>query len=196
MARKPMSEAKRKAMAAKSRATREKNKKKALELMGMSTERPKIRKPRKPMTPEQKKAAVERMKKAREARKKKAPPKNLQYAENVRNLPDDDPLSIKNVRKWINKNREKLKGMRGAKNSKVASERAEWTEIETYVQNLEKYLRVGVYFDNRAGVDREKKMRLKSVALAYYPDGTVKRTQGVFYPDLGCEWTLEMETNE
>jgi hypothetical protein len=31
------------------------------------------------------------------------------------------------------------------------------------------------------------------VAQAYYPDGTAKRTVGVFYPEIGERWTQEMD---
>jgi len=30
--------------------------------------------------------------------------------------------------------------------------------------------------------------------MAYYPDGTPKRTVGVFYPDIKAVWTNELET--
>ena len=29
--------------------------------------------------------------------------------------------------------------------------------------------------------------------MAYYPDGTPKRSVGVFYPDINIVWTNEME---
>jgi len=33
----------------------------------------------------------------------------------------------------------------------------------------------------------------RCVAMAYYPDGTPKRSVGVFYPDINIVWTNEME---
>ena len=33
---------------------------------------------------------------------------------------------------------------------------------------------------------------MRSVAMAYYPDGTPKRTVGVFYGDIGEVYTNEM----
>jgi hypothetical protein len=32
--------------------------------------------------------------------------------------------------------------------------------------------------------------------MAYYPDGTVKRTPGVFYADIGGEYTNEMAAED
>lgn len=178
----PLSKAALAKRAAKAKATREAKKKAALEQLGLDSKRKKIRKPRKPMTAEQKAAAAERLAKAREAR---GPAKNLQYAENVRLLPDDDPFSLVNVKSWLKTQKEFLKGLRGTKNSKEASERKLYNETFTYVTNLEAYLRHGVYSDHRAGENAELNVQLKCVKMAYYKDGTPKRTQGVYYPDLG-----------
>ena len=30
----------------------------------------------------------------------------------------------------------------------------------------------------------------------YHPDGTPKRSVGHWYPDIGCEWTREMEEDQ
>jgi hypothetical protein len=32
--------------------------------------------------------------------------------------------------------------------------------------------------------------------MAYYPDGTPKRSVGVFYPDIGAVWTSGMNETE
>ena len=38
------------------------------------------------------------------------------------------------------------------------------------------------------GDDEEKKTQWKCVAMAYNPDGTPKRSKGVYYPDIGMVW--------
>ena len=86
------------------KATKAANKAKALEKLGLNTERKKIRRTRK-MTEEQKQAARDRLAKARANR---GPSQNKLIAESVRNLPEDNPLSLKNVRSWIKENKELL----------------------------------------------------------------------------------------
>lgn len=176
---------------AKSKATREAKQKAALEEMGLLVKRTKISKPRKAMTPEQKEAAAENLKKAREA---KGQPKNSQYAEYVRNLPDEDPFSLKNVQGWLKTQKEILSSMKDWKDSKEADERNRYNIVYVYVNNLESYLRHGVWVDHKAGEHMEKNIQLKCVKMAYYADGTPKRTVGVWYPDIGLYEENDGET--
>lgn len=192
MARKPLTEAQIKARTAKAKATREAKKKAALEAMGVTPTKPKkVRKKRK-MTEEQKAAAVARLAKARENR---GPSQNKLIAENVRNLPDDNPLSLKNVRSWIKENKDLLRAIKVMKDSKDAKERAKYQSVETYVANLEAYLRNGVYLDNRYGSQGQNKIKYRVTTMAYYADGTPKRTVGWLYPDVGV-YTEEMATED
>lgn len=189
MPRKPLTEKQIKARTAKAKATREAKKKAAMEAVGyVPTKIKKVRKKRK-MTEEQRAAAVARLAKARENR---GPSQNKLIAENVRNLPEDNPLSLKNVRSWIKENKELLVAIKSMKDSKDAKERGKYLEVQTYVQNLEAYLRTGVYLDNRYGSQGQNKIQYKVTHMAYYPDGTPKRTVGWLYPDVGI-WTKEME---
>lgn len=167
---------------AKAKSTREAKRKAALADLGIDVKPKKIRKPRKQMTPEQKAAAAERLAKAREVRK---PPKNSSYHEDVRDLPDEHPLSLKRVKKWLTTQKEILSSVKHFKDSKDSSERAKYNEVLAYVQNLEGYLKYGVYSDYRTGEHMEGKIKHTCVKMAYYPDGTPKRTVGVYYPDLG-----------
>lgn len=170
MARKPMTKAQREA---------------ALKSVGVKPK--KIRKKRK-MTAEQKAAAAARLAKARANR---GPAKNSQVAENVRNLPEDNPLSMKKVRSWIKENKELLTAIKVFKDSKDSKERSKYQQVETYVANLEAYLRNGVYLDNYYGSQMQHKIQHRVVVMAYYPDGTPKRTVGWYYPDCGL-YTKEM----
>lgn len=186
MARKPMTDEEKVARAEKSRATRAANQKKGLEMLGLPTERKKTRKTRKPMTTEQKQAAIERLAKARAA---KGGPKYTAYDESIRNLPDTDTFSIKNVQSWIKYQKDILQSMKGFKDSKDAKERSQYIQTQTYIENLEKYLRGGVYLDNRYGLEGQTPVKMICRAMAYHKDGTPKRSHGVWYPDLDAVWT-------
>ena len=167
---------------AKAQATREAKKKAALEQLGLTTERKKIRKVRKPMTAEQKAAAAERLAKARAA---KGPAKNSTFDSEVAALPDDHPFSLKNVKQWHKVQKDVLASIRRMKDSKDASERNYYNEVSVYVYNLEQYMRTGVYMDFKAGDNMEKRITQRCLKMAYHADGTPKRTVGVWYPDIG-----------
>lgn len=188
MARKPLTKEQMEAKVAKMKATKAANKAKALEAVGfVPTKMKKVRKKR-VMTEEQKAAAVARLAKARENR---GPSQNKLIDENVRNLPDENPLSLVNVRSWIKENKELLSSIKTFKDSKDAKERMQYISVQTYVQNLEGYLRNGVYLDNRFGPQGQNKIQYRVTNMAYYPDGTPKRTVGYMYPDIGL-YTQEM----
>ena len=140
------------------------------------------------MSEEQKTAAIARLAKAREAR---GPSQNKLIAENVRMLPDENPLSLKNVRSWIKENKEMLVGIKSFKDSKDAKERLKFLSVQGYVQNLEAYLRNGVYLDNFYGSQMQNKIQYRVTTMAYNRDGTPKRTVGYHYPDVGM-YTQEM----
>jgi len=187
MARRKLTEEEMAAKVAKMKATKAANKAKALETLGIKTERKKVRKKRN-MTAEQKAAAVERLAKARANR---GPAKNSQVDETVRNLPEDNPLSMKNVRSWIKENKELLTAIRVFKDSKDPKERSKFQQVQTYVANLEAYLRNGVYLDNFYGSQMQHRITHRVVVMAYNSDGTPKRTVGYVYPDCGL-YTKEM----
>lgn len=189
MARKPLTEAQMKARTAKAKATREAKKNTALELMGITpTKSTKVRKKRN-LTAAQKAAARERLAKARAER---GPSENKFIDEYVRNLPADNPLSLDNVRQWIKENKQQLSSLRGFGDSKDSKERDQYNQIATYIANLETYLRTGVYLDSRYGSQGQNTIKYRVTHMAYYRDGTPKRTVGWMYPDVGI-WTEEME---
>ena len=194
MARRKLTAEEMVAKVAKMKATKAANKAKALETLGLSTTRTKMKKTRKTrvMTEEQKAAAVERLAKARAS---KGPSQNKMIDEHVRNLPDDNPLSLVNVRSWIKDNKEMLQSIKSFKVSKDSKERAKYIQIETYVSNLDAYLRSGVYLDFFYGSQMQNKIQHRVTAMAYYKDGTPKRTVGYWYPDVGL-YTQEMQNED
>lgn len=142
------------------------------------------------LTPQQKEELTQRLERARAA---KGPAKNISVHESIRDLPDDHDLAPKKVRKWIKDQQMKLRSIKTLKTSKDRKERTSYFIEEAYLHNMQAYIRGGIWFDHRAGADRELKVKHKCVAMAYNKDGTVKRSLGVYYPDLGSEWTIEME---
>lgn len=194
MARKPQTPEQIAARVAKAKATKAAKKAAALEKLGLQQfDRTKKVRKKRVMTPEQKKAAAERLAKARAA---KGPSQNNQIDEHVRNLPEDDLFSYKNVRAWQTEAKQYLSSIKSFKDSKDAKERALYTDVETYIVNLGSYMRSGVYLDNRFGAERTGKVQLRCVAMAYNKDGTPKRTVGVWYPDIGTTYTREMELED
>jgi len=123
----------------------------------------KPRKKRKPMTEEQKAAAVERLAKARAAR-------GITGTKNVHpdvlKLPDDNPLCYKNVKEWLDYNKDYLKSIKAQKDSKDSKQRLEYQVVENYVKNLKVYLRDNVWCDHRYGKKMENKMEWIVVAPA------------------------------
>lgn len=178
---------------AKAKATREAKKKAALKTLGLE-QYDRSKKPRKKrtMTPEQKAAATARLEKARAARQ---PAQNNQIDESVRDLPPDHPFSYKNVRKWQQEAKAYVRTIKSFEESKDANERHAYQRAVAYVTNIGTYLRTGVWVDSHYGSSMQHKIKLRCTHLAYNKDGTVKRTLGVWYPDIGCEWTMEMELN-
>ena len=157
----------------------------------------KVRKKRKPMTPEQRQAAAERLAKAREKRLKDNPSKNLSLHKSLRDLPDDHNLHPKKVREWIKVQKDLRSSYSKQVRKNVKGALAQFYVHDGYIKNMENYLRNGEWMDLYYGEHQEKKIKHKCAALAYHHigkyEGMVKRSVGVYYPDLGCEWTIEMD---
>ena len=147
----------------------------------------KIRKRRKPMTKEQRAAAAERLAKARAA---KGASKNLSLHQSIREMPDDHPISPAKVKKWLKVNKEALAAAKkDARSNKKLLGRV--GILDTYVTNMERYLRTGVWMDLFYGENQEHRIVRKCVAPSYDKDGNVIREVGVIYPDIG-KYTQEM----
>lgn len=138
------------------------------------------------MTEEQRQAAAERLAKARAA---KGITENKSVHESIRNLPEDHDLNVKNIRVWIKSNQEYIASLKRSKRAEGDKKvNAELIRRETYLANLNSYLRDGIWKDMFWGEHGENKMGWKCVKMAYDEKGEPKRTHGVFYPDLGRVW--------
>jgi len=156
----------------------------------------KIRKKRKPMTPEQRAAAAERLAKAREKKLKNNPPKNVSLHESIRDLPDDHTLHPKKVKEWIKTQKDLRAAYKREVRTNVKGALAKYMSCDSYIKNMERYLRNGEWSDLFYGEHQQNRMKWSCVALAYHHTGKyagmAKRSVGVYYPDLGMEWTKEL----
>jgi len=153
----------------------------------------KTRKRRKPMSAEQKSAAAERLALAREKRLKENPPEYKSIHPSVLEKGDDHAWSHKKVKEWIKTQKGLLSAEKANKRANVKGAIAKVAQIEGYIRNLETYLRTGTYMDMFWGEYQQNKVKTVCLVMAYNPDGTPKRNVGTWYPDIGCEWTKEME---
>ena len=135
-------------------------------------------------------------------RAKKKPAEYKIIAKAVLEKPDDDKLSMKNVKAWIkeakdiasahaknSRNRNITPGVRQHELNLAESKKA-------YIRQMEHYLKSGDWIADFMGAQENEKTQWKSVAMAYYPDGTPKRNVGVWYPDIKMVWTNEMDESD
>ncbi len=152
---------------------------------------------RKQLSEERKQELRNQLTKAR-SKKKTAEYKNI--FPSVLAKPDDDPLSLKSIKKWIKHNKEKASAFltnsrrRGTTPKQSIADKINADGAKAYIRMMEHYLRTGDWISDFMGDDEEKKTQWKCVAMAYHEDGTPKRTKGVWYPDIQTIWTSEGET--
>jgi len=154
----------------------------------------KVKRTRK-ISEEQREALRERMK---DMRKKRKPAEYKNVNECVLALPDDDTYSFKSVKGWIKHNKEMVAALGkqgrgryvGEKERRIAETQA--ISRKAYIRYCEHYLKTGDWIGMFSGQDEEHKVVPRCVTMAYYPDGTPKRSVGVFYPDISAVWTKGM----
>jgi len=149
---------------------------------------------RKQLSEERKQELRNQLTKAR-SKKKSAEYKNI--FPSVLAKPDDDPLSLKSIKKWIKHNKEKASAFltnsrrRGTTPKQSIADKINADSAKAYIRFMEHYLRTGDWISDFMGEDEEKKTQWKCVAMAYHADGTPKRTKGVYYPDIKAVWVSE-----
>lgn len=163
--------------------------------MASSQPKRKYRK-RRELTPEQKQAAIERLAAAREKRLKENPPQYKNIHPDVLSLDDDNEWSVKNVKEWIRKQKDRMKALKQSVRRGDKGAEARYLSAQYYINNMETYLRTGVWLDLFWGEEREHKTSYKCEALAYYhtgpKKGQPKRMHGVYYSDLNATYTRDM----
>ena len=149
---------------------------------------------RKQLSEERKQELRNQLTKAR-SKKKSAEYKNIFPSGLAK--PDDDPLSLKSIKKWIKHNKEKASAFltnsrrRGTTPKQSIADKINADSAKAYIRFMEHYLRTGDWISDFMGEDEEKKTQWKCVAMAYNADGTPKRTKGVYYPDIKAVWVSE-----
>ena len=132
-----------------------------------------------------------------EARSKKKTAEYKNVYPSVLTKPDDDPLSLKSIKKSIKHNKEKAAAFltnsrrRGTTPKQSIADKINADGAKAYIRMMEHYLRTGDWISDFMGDDEEKKTQWKCIARAYHEDGTPKRTKGVWYPDIQTIWTSE-----
>ena len=119
---------------------------------------------------------LDKMAKVRAAKK---PPAYKNIHEDVKNLPDDNTLSVKNVKEWEKHNKERVKELkykirRMDKGKDKALLERELENRSVYVANISRYFDTSVWCDLFYGKDQEHKTRYKTIAYAYDKDGYIK----------------------
>ena len=137
-----------------------------------------------------------------EMRAKKKPAEYKNIAKSVLALPDDDTYSFKNVKEWIKESKLQVAAFsQQARNTSIESkEKYKASRLadskKAYIRYCEHYLKHGDWIGIFSGANEEHKVVPSCVALAYYDDGTPKRSVGVFYPDINMVWSKGMDESE
>jgi len=108
----------------------------------------------------------------------------------------EDYLHPDKVKKWIAVWKDYLRANKVNADSKDSKLRMDYQSAENYIHNMNNYLRSGIWSDLFYGENREHRTMWVSKSMAYDSEGMVKRTIGVFYPDIGFVWGKEGEFYE
>ena len=119
---------------------------------------------------------LDKMAKVRAAKK---PPAYKNIHQDVKNLPDDNTLSVKDVKEWEKHNKERVKELkyrirRMAKSKEQTTLIRELQNKEVFLANIGRYLDTGVWLDLFYGKDQEHKTRYRTIAYAYDTEGYIK----------------------
>ena len=118
----------------------------------------------------------DKMAKVRAAKK---PPAYKNIHEDVKSLPDDSTLSVRNVKEWERHNKDRVKELKyrirrmDKGKDKNLLER-ELQNREVYLLNIARYFESSVWLDLFYGKDQEHKTRWRTLVYAYDDEGYVK----------------------
>ena len=137
-----------------------------------------------------------------EMRAKKKPAEYKNISKKVLDLSDDDKYSFKNVKEWIKESKDKVaelsKIARSIKSAPLEKQKAAAgvDHKKAYIRYCEYYLKTGDWISMFSGANESQKVIPRCIAMAYHPDGTPKRSVGIFYPDINAVWTSGMDESE
>ena len=119
---------------------------------------------------------LDKMAKVRAAKK---PPAYKNIHEDVKDLTDENILSVKNVKEWEKHNKERVKDLKykirrmDKGKDRILFER-EVENRSVYLININKYLDTSTWLDLFYGKDQEHKTRYRTSAYAYDEEGYIK----------------------
>ena len=119
----------------------------------------------------------DRMAKARAAKK---PPQYKNIHEDVKSLPDDSTLSVKNVKEWEKHNKDRVKECkhqirRLPKGKEKYLLEREVQNRQVYLANIVRYFDTSTWTDLFYGKDQEHTARYRTLVYAYDEDGYIKQ---------------------
>ena len=119
---------------------------------------------------------LDKMAKVRAAKK---PPKYKNIHEDVKALPDDDTLSVKNVKEWEKYNKERVKDLKYKIRRMDKGRDRSLLEREVqnrlvFLMNITTYLDTSTWLDLFYGKDQEHKTHYRTLAYAYDKEGYIK----------------------
>ena len=114
------------------------------------------------------------------ARAAKKPPSYKNIHEDVKALPDDNTLSVKNVKEWEKHNKERVKELKyKIRRMDKGKERTLFErEVENrsvYLANIARYFDTSTWLDLFYGKDQEHKTRYRTLVYAYDDEGFIKQ---------------------
>ena len=119
---------------------------------------------------------LDKMAKARAAKK---PPAYKIIHEDVKALPDDNTLSVKNVKEWEKHNKDKVKECkklmrRMPKGKEKTLLEREVENRSVYLMNIARYFDTSTWLDLFYGKDQEHKTRYRTLVYAYDSEGYIR----------------------
>ena len=119
---------------------------------------------------------LDKMAKARAAKK---PPSYKNIHEDVKALPDDNTLSVKNVKEWEKHNKDRVKECKKLMRRMTKGKDRTLLEREVenrsvYLMNIVRYFDTSTWLDLFYGKDQEHKTRYRTSVYAYDDEGFIK----------------------
>jgi len=116
----------------------------------------------------------------------KKPPVYKNIHSDVKDLPDDHSLSVKNVKDWEKHNKDIVKDLKNKwrrtdKGKEKDTLQREYRQREDYINSIKVYLESSVWRDLFWGKDQENTVRYRCTTPAYDEEGLRKITPNTSY---------------
>jgi len=116
----------------------------------------------------------------------KKPPVYKNIHSDVKDLPDDHSLSVKNVKDWEKHNKDIVKDLKNKwrrtdKGKEKDTLQREYRQREDYINSIKVYLESSVWRDLFWGKDQENTVRYRCITPAYDEEGLRKITPNTSY---------------